>query len=193
MSNQASSWVSLVTVGGITVAGFLGACGGKVVVDGSNPSGAGGAGGAGDSIVATSGVQTTSGPETTSGPITTGPITTGPITTGPSTTSGPITTGATMDVAVSVGPGPGPGASASSGGGNACDNACDKASMCGFDFCSQFNINCANPPPPAQCPLKCIAVASCGDIAKLAMQNFATPLGACLFNCQGMGPSGGGP
>ncbi len=188
MRNQASSWVSLVTVGGITVAGFLGACGGKVVVDGSNPSGAGGAGGAGDSIVATSGVQTTSGPETTSGPFTTGPIPTGP-----STTSGPFTTGATMDVAVSVGPGPGPGASASSGGGNACDNACDKASMCGFDFCSQFNINCANPPPQAQCPLKCIAVASCGDIAKLAMQNFATPLGACILGCQGMGPSGGGP
>lgn len=184
MRNQASSWVSLVTVGGITVAGFLGACGGKVVVDGSNPSGAGGAGGASDSIVATSGVQTTSGPETT-----TGPITTGPNPTGPSTTSGPITTGATMVVAVSVGP----GASSSTGGINPCDDACTKSSMCGFDFCSQFNINCANPPPPAQCPLKCIAVASCGDIAKLAMQNFATPLGACLFNCQGMGPSGGGP
>jgi hypothetical protein len=193
MRNQASSWVSLVTVAGITVAGFIGACGGKVVVDGSNPSGGGGAGGG---LMVTSGPQTTSGLQTTSGPITTGSITTGPMT-GPATvgatTGGPITTGSTMDVAVSVGPGP--GASSSTGGLNSCDIACDKASTCGFDFCSQFNINCANPPQQAQCPLNCIANGSCGDIAKLAMQNFATPLGACILGCQGMGPgsSGAGP
>lgn len=193
MRNQASSWVSLATVAGITVAGFIGACGGKVVVEGSNPSGEGGAGGG---FAVTSGPQTTSGVQTTSGPITTGSITTGPITgpaTAAATTGGPITTGSTMVVAVSVGPGP--GASSSTGGVNACDNACDKASMCGFDFCSQFNINCMKPPPQATCPLACIAKGSCGDIAKLAMQNFATPLGACILGCQGMGPgsSGSGP
>jgi hypothetical protein len=181
MRNQAHSLMSLVMVAGVAAAGFIGACGGKVVVEGSNPSGAGGAGG---------GLVATSGPQTTSGPISTGSITTGPIT-GPATvgatTGGPITTGSTMDVAVSVGPGP--GASSSTGGLNTCDIACDKASACGFDFCSQFNINCANPPQQAACPLNCIANGSCGDIAKLAMQNFATPLGFCLLGCQNMGPS----
>jgi len=195
MRNQASSWVSLVTVAGVMVAGFIGACGGKVVVDASNPSGAGGAGGAGGGPLTTTGAIT-------SGPITTGSITTGPIT-GPATTGGPITTGSTMDVAVSVGPGPvtvgstmdvavsvgpGPGASSSTGMPNACEDACDKASMCGLNFCGQLGINCNNPLPQAQCPLACIAAGSCGDIAKLAMQNFATPLGFCILGCQGMGP-----
>ena len=44
----------------------------------------------------------------------------------------------------------------------------------------------------AQCGLDCIANGSCGDIAKLAMQNFATPLGFCLLGCGGMGPGGVG-
>jgi hypothetical protein len=62
--------------------------------------------------------------------------------------------------------------------------------MCGLNFCGQFGINCTNPPPQAECPLACIANGSCSDIAKLANQNFATPLGACIIGCQGMGPGG---
>ena len=195
MRNQASSWVSLVMVAGVTAAGFIGACGGKVVVDGSN-NGSGGAGG--------DGVVTSTGLSTTSSPVTTGVIT-GPIT-GGSTMSGPVTVGSSMDVAVSVGPGPvtvgssmdvavSVGPSSSSGGTNACQDACDKATTCGLDICSQFNVNCQNPVPQARCPLNCIANGSCGDIAKLAMQNFATPLGFCILSCQGMGPgsSGVGP
>lgn len=187
MRIQAYSLMSLMTFAGVAAAGFIGACGGKVVVDGSNPTGAGGSGGSGG------GIMTTSGPQTTSGPIITGPAMTAAQTVGASVTTGPMTSGSdtsgsTMDVSV----GPGPGASSSTGGVNACDDACSKASMCGFDFCSQFGVNCQNPPMQAQCPLKCIAAASCGDIQKLAMQNFATPLGACILGCQGGGSSGGG-
>lgn len=50
MRNQAHSLMSLVMVAGVAAAGFIGACGGKVVVDASNPSGGGGAGGAGGGI-----------------------------------------------------------------------------------------------------------------------------------------------
>ncbi len=191
MRNQPYSLLSLITFAGVAAAGFIGACGGKVVVESSGSTGEGGAGGAGSaggqqSIVATSGVQT-------------GPITTGPVTTGASTTSGVDVSSSQVAVA-STGVGPGPSsvaassvaASSSTGVVNSCDDACSKASMCGLDFCGQFNINCANPPTQAQCPLSCIAAGSCGDIAKLAMQNFATPLGACILGCQGMGPGGVG-
>ncbi len=194
MRNQAHSLMSLVMVAGVAAAGFIGACGGKVVVDASNPSGGGGAGGAGGSMSAVVTSQVATGQPT-----------------GPIMTSGSDTTGAQMDVAVSVGPsssgsggpasssvsgGPGsssgsggPSASSSTGGPNACVNACDKSSMCGLDFCGQFNINCMNPlPQQVQCPLTCIANASCSDIQKLAQQNFATPLGFCILGCQGMGP-----
>ena len=182
MRNQAHSLMSLVMVAGVVAAGFIGACGGKVVVDASNPSGGGGAGG---------GFQAA-----------TSQVGTGSLTTGPIMTSGSESTGAQIDVAVSVGPDPssvvsvGPGSSSSTGGPNTCEDACNKSSMCGLEFCGKFNINCANPlPEQAQCPLSCIANASCGDIQKLAAQNFATPLGACIFGCQGMGPgsTGGGP
>jgi hypothetical protein len=210
MRNQAHTLMSLVMVAGVATAGFIGACGGKVVVDGSNQNGVGGAGGS---------APVTSGPQASTGQVSTG-VMTGPIMTGPATT-GPDTTGAQMDVAVSVGPGPGssvsvgPGSSAvsssggpgssvsvgpgpassSSGGTNACDTACNNASTCGFDFCGQFNINCDAPlPGQVQCPLTCIGNASCGDIQKLAAQNFATPLGACILGCQGMGAGvGSGP
>jgi hypothetical protein len=192
MRNQPYSLLSLITFAGVAAAGFIGACGGKVVVESSGTSGGeGGAGGSGSaggqqSIVATSGVQT------------------GPITTGPNTTTGVDVSSSQVAVASSsVGVGPGPSsvaatgvssvaASSSTGVVNSCDDACNKASMCGLDFCNQFNINCANPPTQAQCPLDCISVASCGDIAKLAMQNFGTPLGACILGCQGMGPGGVG-
>lgn len=186
MRIQSYSLMSAMTFAGVVVAGFIGACGGKVVVDGSGPNGEGGAGGAGGaggmvfSIVASS---TVTAAVSTGSSITTGPI---------MTTGGPASSGATMDASASVGTGPGASssvaASSSTGVVNACDDACNKASMCGFDFCSQFGINCANPPMQAQCPLACIASGSCGDIAKLAMQNFATPLGACILGCQGMGP-----
>lgn len=196
MRNQPYSLLSLVTFAGVAAAGFIGACGGKVVVDGSGPTGEGGAGGAGSaggqqSIVASTGVLT------------------GPITTGPNTTTGPDVSSSQVAIASSgVGPGPSSvaattsavsssvAASSSTGVVNACDDACNKATMCGLDFCSQFGINCANPPMQAQCPLNCIANGSCGDIAKLAMQNFATPLGACILGCQGMGgvgSTGSGP
>jgi hypothetical protein len=190
MRNQPYSLLSLVTFAGVAAAGFIGACGGKVVVDGSNPAGAGGAGGAGSAGGAQSIVAATTG------------VQTGPIITGPTmTTSGPDTTTAQVAVSASVGSGPNTSssiasssvaASSSTGVVNACDDACNKASMCGLDFCGQFGINCANPPMQAQCPLSCIATASCGDIAKLAMQNFATPLGACILGCQGMGQGGVG-
>ena len=193
MRNQAYSLISLVSFAGIAAAGFIGACGGKVVVDGGNPDGTGGGGGAGGgfAIAATSVVST-------------GVV---------GTTSSPSSTGATMDVSVSVSVGTGPNtsvassvssgpmssavssvastgvaASSSTGVVDSCNNACDKAQMCGLDFCGQFGINCANVPPQGQCGLDCISNGSCGDIAKLAMQNFATPLGGCLLGCQGMGP-----
>jgi hypothetical protein len=184
MRIQAYSLMSTMTFLGVAVAGFVGACGGKVVVDGSNPAGGGGAGGAGGgvfAIVASAAVTTAA--VTTGSSITTGPI---------MTTGGPGSSGASMDVSASVGTGPDASssvaASSSTGVVNACDDACNKATMCGLNFCSQFGINCANPPMQAQCPLACIAAGSCGDIAKLAMQNFATPLGACIIGCQGMGP-----
>jgi hypothetical protein len=208
MRNQAHSLMSLIMVAGVAAAGFIGACGGKVVVDASNPSGSGGAGGAGGS-----------GPGTTAqGPIITGPIT-GPATTGPQTdvavSVGPssVSVGPGSVSSVSVGPGPssvsvGPGPSSvssgdpstsvttvgpsSSSGGptSACENACDKSTSCGLDLCGQLNINCSAPlPGQVACPLNCVANASCGDIQKLAMQNFATPLGFCILGCQGgMGP-----
>ena len=197
MRNQAYSLMSLVTFAGIATAGLIGACGGKVVVDGANPDGAGGAGG---------GFAVTS---TTAGVFSTGVS---------GTTSTPSSSGSTMDVSVSVGTGFGGSAStgftssstgfggssasvavassvaasSSTGVVDSCNNACDKAQMCGLDFCGQFGINCANPPMQAQCGLDCISNGSCGDIAKLAMQNFATPLGACLLGCQGVGPGSGG-
>lgn len=218
MRNQAQTLMSLVMIAGVATAGFIGACGGKVVVDASNPEGVGGAGGTGQSstqfVVATSNVS--------AGPVITGPIT-GPVTSGSNTSgssmdvavavgTGPMavavgvgssSTGPNTVAAVSVGTGPGPGSSstgnpstsASTGGLNACDDACNNSLMCGLDFCGQFNINCANPlPGQVQCPLTCIGNASCGDIQKLAQQNFATPLGACILGCQGMGPgAGAGP
>jgi hypothetical protein len=209
MRNQAHSLMSLIMVAGVAAAGFIGACGGKVVVDASNPSGAGGAGGAGGGFSVTTGQVSTSS-------VMTGPIITGPIT-GPTTTGDvAVSVGPSVVSAVSVGPGPssvssgpnpstsvsvgqasssgGPSASSSTGGPlNACDSACDKASGCGFDFCGQFNINCDNPlPGQVQCPLTCVGNASCDDIKKLANQNFMTPLGACIFGCQGMGVGGVG-
>ena len=197
MRNQAYSLMSLVSFAGIAAAGFIGACGGKVIVDGSNPDGVGGSGGGSFAITATTGGVTSTGVV--------------------GTTSSPSSSGATMDASSSVGTGIGGSASssvassstgfggtssvavsssvaASSSTGviDSCNNACDKASMCGLDFCGQFGINCGNVPPQAQCSLDCISNGACGDIAKLAMQNFATPLGACLLGCQGMGPGGVG-
>ncbi len=209
MRNQAYSLMSLVSFAGIAAAGFVGACGGKVVVDGANPGGGGGGAGGGFAI--------TSGP--TSGFV----ASTGVV----GTTSTPSSSGATMDASVSVGTGVGGSsstgftssstgfggsssvassstgfggssavssvaASSSTGVIDSCNNACDKAMMCGLDFCGQFGINCGNVPPQSQCGLDCISNGSCGDIAKLAMQNFATPLGACFLGCQGMGPGGVG-
>jgi hypothetical protein len=190
--------MSLATFAAIAAAGFIGACGGKVIVDGENPDGTGGGGGAGGgfAIVASSSV-----------------VSTGVV----GTTSSPSSTGANMIASVSVGTGPGsvvasssvgvggagPGSSSvasssvastgvasSSATGviDSCNTACDKAQTCGLDFCGQFGINCGNVPPQSQCGLDCISNGSCGDIAKLAMQNFATPLGACFLGCQGMGP-----
>ena len=188
MRIQAYSLMSTMTFVGVAVAGFVGACGGKVVVDGSNPTGGGGAGGAGGGVFA---IVASVGS-------TTSVVSTGSVITGPAqTTGGPGSSGASMNVSASVGTGPGASssvaassvaASSSTGVVNACDDACNKATMCGLNFCSQFGINCANPPMQAQCPLACVASGSCGDIAKLAMQNFATPLGACIIGCQGMGP-----
>jgi hypothetical protein len=77
----------------------------------------------------------------------------------------------------------------SSTGGNDCQNACDKATMCGLDLCKQFGVDCAMPNPMFACPEKCISVATCDDIMKLANNQFNTPLGLCLFGCQGMGPA----
>ena len=198
MRNQAYSLMSLLSFTAIAAAGFIGACGGNVVVDGANPDGTGGAGGV---------------PIILTGPAMQVATSTGVV----GTTSSPGSSGATMNASVSVGTGFGGSsssgftssssgfggtsssvaASSSTGVVNSCDDACNKATLCGLDFCGQFNINCANPPMQAQCPLNCIANGSCGDIAKLAMQNFGTPLGACILGCQGMGPgvgsSGSGP
>ena len=68
-------------------------------------------------------------------------------------------------------------------GGDECDQACGHAQMCtGFDVCSQFPIDCAD--PQQQCIAKCVNGIPCGP-------NFLTQAQACQQTCQN--PPDGGP
>lgn len=147
--------LGFVVVAGTTAA-FLSACGSTVTeLPGGNGGGAvGGAGGSGGTTMTT---VVSSGGDTTTG-------------------TGTMTTTTTVSSSSSV------ASSSSSGGDSACVQDCALVKMCfGFDGCSQFGIDCANPNPQAKCVIDCIGQSNptCQDIQGVAQM--------CFGACQNMG------
>lgn len=73
-------------------------------------------------------------------------------------------------------------ATSSTGGNTVCDEACAKASTCGFDVCSQLPLgDCSN--PTLACAAGCINDGTCDDI--MALQSGGGPVAACIQGCLG--------